>query len=114
MMTIDEGFQGVSCLTETAPTSIAAGLSPRIIKCLRMQKACDTRPADQMTKSTLAVLEVDGAQVVAVELHEVERPEHEVGLGPFVHLPMELLETVKVYELGVDDGGSSQRCECSS
>jgi hypothetical protein len=27
-----------------------------IVECLRMKKACNTRPADQMTKSALAVL----------------------------------------------------------
>jgi hypothetical protein len=75
-----------------------------IIECLRMQEACDCGPADQMTKSPLAVLKVDGAQVVAVELHEVEGPEYEVGLGPFVHLPMELLEAVGVHELSINDG----------
>jgi hypothetical protein len=68
-----------------------------IVERLGMQKTSDARPADQMTKSALAVFKVDGAQVVAVELHEIEGPEHEVILDALVRLSVELLEPVRVH-----------------
>jgi hypothetical protein len=60
-----------------------------IVECLGVQKMGDSRPADQVTKSTLAVLEMDGAQIMAVELHEIERPQHEIVFDALVHLSVE-------------------------
>ena len=57
-----------------------------IIECLGMQMMGNSRPVDQVTKSTLAVLEMDGAQIMAVELHEIERPQHEIVFDALVHL----------------------------
>jgi hypothetical protein len=48
---------------------------------------------------------VDRAQVVAVQLHEIERPQHQIVFDALVRLPVQLLETIRVHELSVDDGG---------
>lgn len=104
-------------LGHDALKSALAALSEQtlaIIECLRVQQTGNCGSTDQMTKSPLAVLEVDGAQVVAIELHEVESPQHEVILDSLVRIAVELLEAIGVHELSIDDGGSSQRCECSS
>jgi hypothetical protein len=94
------------------PHSASSRRSPS--RSLRMQKACDSRPADQMTKSPVAALEVDSAKVVPVEVHEIECPEHEAVLGALVRLSVEFLEAVGVHEFSIDNGRSMQRCERGS
>ena len=56
-----------------------------------------------MPQSALAVGERHSAQIVAVALHEIERPEHKAVLGALVHCSMQGLEPVHVHELGIDD-----------
>ena len=47
-----------------------------LLERLRVQEASDRGALHQICKATLAVLKVDRAQVVAVMVHEVERPQH--------------------------------------
>lgn len=51
-----------------------------------MQQPGDLGSGDEMTEPALAFLEMDSAQVVAVELHQIEGPQHEVVLDALVHL----------------------------
>ena len=53
----------------------------------------------QMTKSALAVLEMDRAQVIAVQRHQIERPHHEIVLDALVHVTVQPLEPIRVDEL---------------
>ena len=78
-----------------------------VLKPLRVEDAADPGALYQMAKTALAVLEMDRAQVVAVQLHEVERPQHQVILDALVHAPVQLLKSIHVHELGIDDGGSA-------
>jgi hypothetical protein len=66
-----------------------------------VKQAADRGALNQMAKTTVAVLKMDRAQVIAVELHEVERPQHQVVFDAFVHLPMEHFEPVDVHEPGM-------------
>jgi hypothetical protein len=40
----------------------------------------------------------------AVQCDEVERPQNQVVLDAFVHLPVRLIEAIHVDESGIDDG----------
>jgi len=77
----------VLCHNALQPARAALGQQAlAIIECLGMQMMGNSRPVDQVTKSTLAVVEMDGAQIMAVELHEIERPQHEIVFDALVHL----------------------------
>ena len=72
-----------------------------LLERLGAQEAADRRALDQMPQTALAVLEMDRTQVVAVQLHEVESPQHQVIFDALVHLSVQLLEPFRVHEFGV-------------
>ena len=70
-------------------------------------RAANAGPLDQVSKPALAVLEMDRAQIVAVVVHEVEGPQHQVVLDSLMHLSVERFEALNMDKLGIDDGGSA-------
>src|SRR6476646_1850702 len=76
-----------------------------VLERLRVKQLGDPGPLYQMAKPSLAVLEMDRAQVVTIELHEVERPQHQVVFDAPEYLTVQPLEPIRVDELGVDDCG---------
>jgi hypothetical protein len=66
-------------------------------------------------ETALTVSQGHGTQIIAAELHEIERPKQQLVLGALIHAPMQLIEAIHVYELGIDDRrGARQRGEAGS
>jgi hypothetical protein len=79
------------------PTRLTLGKEPlALLERRGMEQPDNVGALNEMAESALAVLQEDGVQVFAVELHEVKGPGYEIVLCPFVYLSMELFEVVRM------------------
>jgi hypothetical protein len=74
-----------------------------VLEGLRLAQALDAGVRDQLPQPVLALGQAQDAGIIAIELHEIERPLQQAVLGALGRSAMQNLEAIGVNELGVEN-----------